>query len=242
MELLDACSGTLKHLTFELPADPVKLPALPAPSSPVVLVNIVSKTIASLPHLEVLTIGLLDRANTLRQWRFEWEKGWAREWADLDSTFVDASVHEVRFALRQFLPPDAERTAGLAAFLQERLPRISASNGPLRAGLISTGPFNSTLFKGQRVFSFYRSNLRNLRGKVVAQKYVAHLPSSPPGSFGCVQENNRRSSQGLPQRVNWAHELVKATEKGAHMDALTWFDSQGTRATMWIRPAGKWLD
>ncbi|KAJ7735388.1 hypothetical protein DFH07DRAFT_843705 [Mycena maculata] len=137
MALLIACSSTLEHLEIELTEALVidNLPTFPAlrvlelwidveaAKTPTTLNAIVAGTTAAMPHLEALTIALLDRPPRNPQ-RHQWtgRRPWA--WADLDSTFVDMpdALRQVTLALLYF-DKDPERYAAFVAYMQDNLPR-----------------------------------------------------------------------------------------------------------------------
>ncbi|KAJ7184654.1 hypothetical protein C8R46DRAFT_1299944 [Mycena filopes] len=134
-DLLVATSGTLRHLELELDAPPPALPTLPTltaldvildvelTKNPNRLNSIVYDTVASMPHLEVLTIAFLDRpfgVPTRNQWLAN--RPWA--WADLDSTLTDMPcLREANLSLRNFGTEPDERFLAFAHYMQVHLPR-----------------------------------------------------------------------------------------------------------------------
>jgi hypothetical protein len=127
---------------------PTYLPTLPALRSlelwldveltkaPNTLLSILTDTLAPLPHLEVLTLAILDRpAGPHRPNRQMWtgRRPWA--WADLDSLWADADdtpdLRQVHFSLRLF-GQEAKRYAEFVPFIHTHLPRT------YNAGLIKT--------------------------------------------------------------------------------------------------------
>ncbi|KAJ6551823.1 hypothetical protein B0H19DRAFT_1378465 [Mycena capillaripes] len=136
--LLLGCSPTLKRLELELDAPPLWLPTLPGltvlelwldvelTKTPDTLHTILSETMAKVPHLEVLTIAVLDRPGgphrpNPQQWTGR--KPWV--WADLDSIWVDsdmADLREIHFSLHWFHHEPA-RYGEFVPFIQAHLPR-----------------------------------------------------------------------------------------------------------------------
>ncbi|KAJ6513718.1 hypothetical protein C8R47DRAFT_1313830 [Mycena vitilis] len=87
--------------------------------------SIISATLASTPHLEVLTLAILDRpANPHRPHRQQWTARAPAEWATLDTMLIDREyLCEVEFSLRHF-PNEPERYAAFVPFIQAHLPRL----------------------------------------------------------------------------------------------------------------------
>ncbi|KAJ7488927.1 hypothetical protein FB451DRAFT_1552871 [Mycena latifolia] len=134
MTLITACSG-LKHLTLELEA-PLELPRLPGLSSlelwldvdlvksPAQLATIVSQTAAAAPHLEVLTLALMDRPKQPPRRQHQWVFSVA-EWTALDDALMDMrDLREVVFSLRHFIWNE-ERFAAFVPYIEQKLPRVS---------------------------------------------------------------------------------------------------------------------
>ncbi|KAF7368782.1 hypothetical protein MVEN_00203300 [Mycena venus] len=137
-ELLVACSPTLQYLAIELEEPPTYLPALPdlkelelwidveSTKTPTQFHSIISGAISSTPHLEVLTIAILDRPDgphrpNPQQWTTR--RPWT--WVDLDSLFVDSdmpNLREVHFSLRWY-HRKPERYGEFVPFIQNHLPR-----------------------------------------------------------------------------------------------------------------------
>ncbi|KAJ7753300.1 hypothetical protein B0H14DRAFT_3601050 [Mycena olivaceomarginata] len=136
-KFLVACSDTLEHLKIELEEPPTYLPTLPSlgllelfldveyTKTPAVLHSIISGTLPSTPHLEVLVIAILDRPDgPHRPSRQQWTGNRLAEWADLDSTLMDVpSLCEVEFSLRAFNNTDQERYTAFIAYIEAHLPR-----------------------------------------------------------------------------------------------------------------------
>ncbi|KAJ7654093.1 hypothetical protein DFH06DRAFT_1203619 [Mycena polygramma] len=136
-ELLVACASTLEHLTLELEEPPTYLPPLPEmiflelwidvelTKTADLFHSIISATLASTPHLEVLTLAILDRpANPHRPHRQQWTTCAPAEWATLDAMLMDREdLCEVEFSLRHF-PNEPERYAAFVPFIQAHLPRL----------------------------------------------------------------------------------------------------------------------
>ncbi|KAJ7765619.1 hypothetical protein B0H16DRAFT_1717535 [Mycena metata] len=132
--LLSASSSTLQHLEIELTAPPPPLPALPAltaldlildvevAKNPARFNSILSDTVASMPHLEVLTLALLDRPLNGPA-RPQWTSHRPWQWADLDSTLTDMPhLREANLSLRNF-GSEPQRYAVFVQFMQAHLPR-----------------------------------------------------------------------------------------------------------------------
>ncbi|KAJ6588018.1 hypothetical protein B0H19DRAFT_1097698 [Mycena capillaripes] len=135
-ELLVACSSTLEDLEIELEIPPTYLPTLPAliflelwidvevTKTPGLLDSIISETIASTPHVEVLTISLLDRPSVPhRPDPQQWTDRSPLDWAGLDSALMDMpDLYEVDFSLRWF-HNQPERYIAFVPYVQAHLPR-----------------------------------------------------------------------------------------------------------------------
>ncbi|KAJ6513729.1 hypothetical protein C8R47DRAFT_1286581 [Mycena vitilis] len=87
--------------------------------------SIISATLASTPHLELLTLAILDRpANFHRRHRQQWTARAPAEWANLDAMLMDREdLCEVEFSLRHF-PNEPERYAAFVPFIHAHLPRL----------------------------------------------------------------------------------------------------------------------
>ncbi|KAJ7023042.1 hypothetical protein C8F04DRAFT_1271775 [Mycena alexandri] len=141
--LLVSCSPTLEHLKMHwsvFSLVPPMLPFLPLlkvlelwldvtiiKSLPV-LYSVISAVIASTPHLEVLTLSLMDTrpydklAAANRQ---QWPESQPSVWAKIDSAFADPhwlDLREVCFCLRAY-GEEPKRFSGFIAFMQANLPR-----------------------------------------------------------------------------------------------------------------------
>ncbi|KAJ7910496.1 hypothetical protein B0H13DRAFT_2486842 [Mycena leptocephala] len=117
-ELLVACSSTLTHLAIELEQSPTYLPTLPGLRSlelwldveltkaPNTLLSILSDTLTPLPHLEVLTLAILDRPAGPHRPNRQCGRAAGHDTPDL---------REVHFSLRLF-GKEAERYAEFVPF------------------------------------------------------------------------------------------------------------------------------
>ncbi|KAJ7041865.1 hypothetical protein C8F04DRAFT_1390766 [Mycena alexandri] len=134
IKLLSASSSTLQHLEIELNAPPPALPTLPSltvldlildvevAKNPARFNSILSDTVASMPHLEVLTIALLD-APLNGTARPQWTSHRPGQWADLDSTLTDLpNLREANLSLRNF-GSEPQRYAVFVQYMQAHLPR-----------------------------------------------------------------------------------------------------------------------
>ncbi|KAJ7703429.1 hypothetical protein B0H16DRAFT_1589022 [Mycena metata] len=134
-ELLFTCSENLDSLELELETSPTYIPTLPVltrlqlwldvalTKTPAELHSIIAATIASTPHLEVLTLAFLDRDH-LRQ---TWTDRRPEALADLDSAFVDMrDLREVGFSMRWFYHRP-ERYAAFTSFIEACFPRTFAA-------------------------------------------------------------------------------------------------------------------
>ncbi|KAJ7677660.1 hypothetical protein B0H17DRAFT_1334233 [Mycena rosella] len=133
MALLAACSNTLEHLELELEA-PLELPPLPMlyslelwldvdlAKNPTLLASIVSQTGACAPHLESLTLSLMDRPKRTPQLQHQWAPS-AAEWSALDAALMDMpDLWQAIFSLRHFIW-DATRYAAFVPYIEQKLPR-----------------------------------------------------------------------------------------------------------------------
>ncbi|KAJ7488984.1 hypothetical protein FB451DRAFT_1362015 [Mycena latifolia] len=133
MSLISACSSTLNHLSLELEA-PLELPRLPNLSSlelwldvdlaktPVLLTTIVSQTAAAGPHLEALTLALMDRPKRYPDRQFQWTRSTVK-WAALDSALMDMRhLQTATFSLRHFFFT-RERYVAFVPSIEFMLPR-----------------------------------------------------------------------------------------------------------------------
>ncbi|KAJ7723664.1 hypothetical protein B0H16DRAFT_1786900 [Mycena metata] len=135
-ELLVACSESLDYLELELETPPTYIPTLPAlthlelwldvelTKTPAELHSIITATVASTPHLEVLTLAFLDRPETPRRPnRQRWTDTRPEAWVDLDSTLMDMQdLCEVGASLRWYRH-EPERFTAFTSFIQAHFPR-----------------------------------------------------------------------------------------------------------------------
>ncbi|KAJ7489007.1 hypothetical protein FB451DRAFT_1362029 [Mycena latifolia] len=133
-QLLTACANTLEHLELELETPLLGLPELPALSSlelwldidlvktPDFFTSIIVQTAACAPHLEFLSLSLLDRPKRLPHRQLQFTRS-AAEWPALDAALMDMrDLQEVHVSLRHFVW-DSERYAAFVPFIELKLPR-----------------------------------------------------------------------------------------------------------------------